>query len=293
MNTKDLLYFRKLVETKSFTQTAEYFKLSQPSITAAVQRLTKEFDSKLIYQKSRRSRIIITPAGEVLYERSKNLDNLLQMTKNEVYRANDAKLKIGISPVVGKIFLPQILKKLQKEHLRQRVILSEDGSTKILSDLDEGLLDIGLINVLNPKNNQAFKSKVLRVNKVNLIVAANSDLANKKEINFSKLNNKQFVTMNQQFIHRMIFNHYCQVTGIHPKLAYVTNNISILLELVRNNIGIALVTDKAAEGIKGIKSIKVSDVPPMSTYTILIMRADTPMTLKQKAVINALEAVQD
>lgn len=51
MNIKDLEYYQKLVETRSYTKTAEFFNLSQPSISAAIKRLSKEFNTQLITQK--------------------------------------------------------------------------------------------------------------------------------------------------------------------------------------------------------------------------------------------------
>ena len=53
MNIKDLEYYQKLVETRSYTKTAESFNLRQPSISVAVKRLSKEFRTTLITQKTR------------------------------------------------------------------------------------------------------------------------------------------------------------------------------------------------------------------------------------------------
>lgn len=53
MNIKDLEYYQKLVETRSYTKTAEFFNLRQPSISVAVKRLSKEFRTTQITQKTR------------------------------------------------------------------------------------------------------------------------------------------------------------------------------------------------------------------------------------------------
>ena len=62
MNIKDLEYYQKLVATHSYTKTAEFFNLSQPSISAAVKRLSKEFRTTLITQKTPRGRFSATAA---------------------------------------------------------------------------------------------------------------------------------------------------------------------------------------------------------------------------------------
>lgn len=95
MNIKDLEYYQKLVATHSYTKTAEFFNLSQPSISAAVKRLSKEFRTTLITQKTPRGRFIVTPAGKILYDRSSEILNLFEMTKNEVAEANYPQLRGG------------------------------------------------------------------------------------------------------------------------------------------------------------------------------------------------------
>lgn len=288
MNTKDLQYFEKLVETKSYTKTAKFFKLSQPSITTAIKRLNQEFHTKLVYQKFSRGRLIITPSGEVLYQRAKEIQHLLKVTSHEVYRANDAKLILGVSPVAGRTFLPDTLVKLKKAGLRERLATTEAGSNMLFSDLENGSIDAGLINAINPINNHTFKSKILRKNSVKLIASEENELAKKNKVKFSSLVHKNFITMAPQFLHRQIYNHYCRLAKIHPSLAYITDNISLLVELVRKNLGIALVTEKAAEGISGIKTLTITDVPALSTYTVLVLRQDYYLTPTQRKVINII-----
>lgn len=116
MSIKVLAYYQKLIEMRSYTQTAKFFKLSQPSISAAVKRLSEEFGAQLIIQKTPRGRFIVTPAGKILYDRSIEILNLLEMTKNEVAEANYPKLRVSVSPIGGKIYLAKILTELSKKN---------------------------------------------------------------------------------------------------------------------------------------------------------------------------------
>ncbi|WP_348967866.1 helix-turn-helix domain-containing protein [Lactobacillus crispatus] len=42
MEFRDLKYFQKLVETKNYNRTAEFFGVTQPAISSMVKRLEKE-----------------------------------------------------------------------------------------------------------------------------------------------------------------------------------------------------------------------------------------------------------
>lgn len=291
MNIKDLTYYQKLIETRSYTKTAEFFKLSQPSISAAVRRLSKEFNTQLVIQKTPRGRFIVTPAGKILYDRSSEILNLFKITKNEVAEANDPKLRVGVSPIVGKVYLAKILTLLAKEKLDHNIEITEAGSNDLGSKLENGKIDIAITNSLNPINNNHYQSKLLRTNSVKLIVSQQHPLAKLDSIDFSELKNQQFITMNHGFIHRVLFDRYCQVAQIHPPVAYETDNISILLELVRENLGIALVTELAPKGETGIKVINITGMPKINTYTFIQLRNDGHLTAIQQKILNMLNKI--
>ncbi|MGI1818757.1 LysR substrate-binding domain-containing protein [Lactobacillus johnsonii] len=292
MNIKDLAYYQKLIETRSYTRTADFFKLSQPSISAAIKRLSEEFDTQLVIQKTPRGRFIVTPAGKILYDRSIEILNLFETTKNEVAEANDPKLRLGVSPLVGKIYLAKLLKELNKESLNHNIEIIEAGSNDLSYKLENGKIDIALINSLSPINNNYYKSKLLRTNSVKLIVSDAHPLAKFNTLDFSCLKNQKFITMNHGFIHRVLFDRYCQLAQVHPAIAYETDNISILLELVKENLGMALVTELAPKGEIGIKAINITGVPPINTYTFIQLRTDVHLTAIQQKILTIINKIE-
>ncbi|WP_054654998.1 helix-turn-helix domain-containing protein [Lentilactobacillus kisonensis] len=50
MQIKDMEYFIKLTEVRNFTQVAQAFKVSQPTITYAVKRLETELNASLSFE---------------------------------------------------------------------------------------------------------------------------------------------------------------------------------------------------------------------------------------------------
>lgn len=289
MNTKDLIYFQKLVETRSYTRTAAFFKLSQPTVSAMMKRLDEEYGVALIVQSSPRGRFTVTSAGKVLYERSKKICELLTMTKDEVKRADSANILLGVSPVVAQIWLPGFIKVLDQHKLLPNLQTKESGSEQLIHELDIGQVDVGLINTLMPLSNEKFNSMVLRTNTFRIVVSQNHPLAKKKNIDFSQLSNQNFVTMHRQFIHRAIFDIYCKHNKIKPRIVYETDNISILLALVRRNVGIALVTDQVAEHIPRIRALTLTGSLDLKTYTSLVVRHDFRMTRTQKSIVDLIK----
>ncbi len=81
MNERDLTYFCKLIELGSYTKTARFFEVTQPTISAAVKRLAHQYGDPLITQENRKSKLVLTTAGMILYEKGLNLINDLKKSK--------------------------------------------------------------------------------------------------------------------------------------------------------------------------------------------------------------------
>ena len=64
MKFKDLEYFQQLAKLKSYTKTAAFFQVKQPTITYAVKRLEEEVQTELLVRNQSHAQIQLTPAGQ-------------------------------------------------------------------------------------------------------------------------------------------------------------------------------------------------------------------------------------
>ena len=214
------------------------------------------------------------------------------MTKNEVAEANYPQSRVGVSPIVGKVYLANILTELDQENLNHNIEITEAGSNDLSAKLENGAIDIALLNSLSPINNNHYQSKLLRTNSVKLIVSQQHPLAKLDSIDFSALKKQKFITMNYGFIHRVLFDRYYQVAQIHPPVTYETDNISILLELVKENLGIAVVTELPPKGEAGIKTFDITGVPTINTYTFIQLRNDVHLTAIQQKILGIINKIE-
>ncbi len=63
--------FHWVAEVGSFSQAAELLSLSQPTVSAHIQELEKSLGGKLLYRI--RGRVSLTPLGQLLVERARDL----------------------------------------------------------------------------------------------------------------------------------------------------------------------------------------------------------------------------
>ena len=106
MNEKDLLYFCTLVKTGSYTETANKFDVTQPTISMAIKRLSNEFNDPLITQNNRKSNLKLTVAGELLYKKANFLLKEIESISYDVKHASDDKIRLAFSGEAGSI-LPE------------------------------------------------------------------------------------------------------------------------------------------------------------------------------------------
>ncbi|EOH84418.1 hypothetical protein UAS_02257 [Enterococcus asini ATCC 700915] len=64
MNIKDLEYYQRLVYEKSFSKVADFYQVSQPTITYAIKRLETELNVTLLERDRSHKNISLTPAGQ-------------------------------------------------------------------------------------------------------------------------------------------------------------------------------------------------------------------------------------
>ncbi|WP_056980762.1 LysR family transcriptional regulator [Lentilactobacillus parafarraginis] len=77
MDERDLAYFCKLIELGSYTKTATFFDVTQPTISASIKRLTLKYSDPLITKENRKSKLVLTAAGTILYQKGlKILENI-------------------------------------------------------------------------------------------------------------------------------------------------------------------------------------------------------------------------
>ena len=87
MNLRDLEYFYQLAKSKSYTGTAQHFKVSQPTISYAIKRLEKELDCDLVIKDpSHRTAELTLQGDKVTWRMSyyKSKQQLMRFTNHSI-----------------------------------------------------------------------------------------------------------------------------------------------------------------------------------------------------------------
>ena len=142
MELRQLEYFRQIADTHSFNEAARHLNMSQPPLSYQIHQLEEELGVQLFERTSKG--VILTNAGEVLYERAGNLLDYADSAKLEVTKAGKKRvLRIGMTSTTTAVMMPFIstfAKKYPDVNFEVR-----DGSTYTLySYLMDGIIDISV-----------------------------------------------------------------------------------------------------------------------------------------------------
>ena len=85
MNITQLKYFIEVVKQKSFTKAAEYFFVSESTISKSVRSLEKEYNVQLIDRRSKNAHL--TPEGNVFYQ---SATKIIENYTNETLKLQNA-----------------------------------------------------------------------------------------------------------------------------------------------------------------------------------------------------------
>lgn len=285
MEFKDLQYFKKLVESKSYHATANFFKVSQPAITAMVKRLEKELGTQLIYKVNNRAKMTITPAGMVVYRQADKLLKIEQSIKVEALRANQKNFRLGYSELAGNAWLSSVITKLNHGDLLAFVETHEENSHLLEQHLREGKYDAIVFSKLNDEQFKGIKVMNLTKYHYYLIVPSNSPLAQKSEIDLFELREYPFIIRHKRFLSRSALEQTFAKIGFKPKRKLIVDSIGATTKLISQGMGVGYLMDIAVENVPGVKAIPLIPSQQVDCYACLGVREDfVPNEIQSKCL---------
>lgn len=184
LDDEQLLTFKTVAELQNYSKAAALLNVTQPAVTARIQKLETELDCKLFFRDG--NRILLTKEGGVLLTFSEKILSFINEAKRTVSLLKVPELKIGLSPAFSTSVLLQIMSLIQTEHqnLSFNIVEGED-SLEILNKVSNDQIDIGLIRNIIPYAN--VETKFICKDQLVFIVGQEHPLANKTEIKKSDL----------------------------------------------------------------------------------------------------------
>jgi len=148
---RDLHIFALAATTQNLSATAEAVGMTPAAISKSIKRLEKVFGAKMFDRAGRG--LSLTAAGQVVYKRSKSVDDLIGLVHTEVADVNAASVglvRLGVSPAMIATVAAPAVAKLVSSAPSIQIEVNAQTSALLLEDLQAGALDMA-IAIVPPK----------------------------------------------------------------------------------------------------------------------------------------------
>lgn len=153
-NYKQLLAFSTIVEEGSFSKAAKKLYITQPAISSQIKAMEKELSVTLIERGERG--ILLTPAGEILYNNSKIIINQyksLYDTLSQYKSVSYGTIRLAASTIPGEYLMPKYIHEFKKKNTDIRIHLDICDSKRVLDKVKNGEVTMGIIG-FKPKETE-------------------------------------------------------------------------------------------------------------------------------------------
>lgn len=262
---EELRTFVAVVECNNFTKAGELIKLSQPSVSLHVKNLEEYFKTRLINRSIKQKKIHITREGKVLYERAKNIINIIEETKEELSGSrNEMKgvLNIGCSFTLGEYFILPFLGEFREKYKDIDLHITIENTKHIYEKVENYELDIGLIEGTVNKSKFYYQSfyrdtMVLAVSEKNPIY--------KNNFNLEDFESEIWIAREEGSGTREYLDFFLGRNKINPRNIIVLGSNYAIKETVKNNLGVTFISDLVLKDELKDKTIRLVDSG--ETYT--------------------------
>ena len=158
MTLKELNFFYKLCENPQVTQVAQELKISQSAISLAIKSLENKLEEQLFDRVGKK--LILNERGR--YFKEKTLPHYLAIIDSQkLFQKNKlaGNMKIASSKTISNYLMPDIYYEFLSTYTDVKFDISTINSTKIIENILNSNLDIGLIEI-DINNSNLIKQKL-------------------------------------------------------------------------------------------------------------------------------------
>ena len=288
MELRDLKAFMAVVEHGSFTKAASESFVSQPSLSKSIKKLEETLRVDLLNRSTRH--VELTDAGSIVYKQGQKIMRSvldLHILLDDLLNIKTGEIKLGIPPLIGTLFFPEIARKFHLQYPKVHLELVERGAKMIGTLVENGEVDIGI--VVLPTDERKFSVQPFVEDQFFVFINDSHPLARQEYIQLEDLKNETFIIFTEEFtLHDYVIN-TCKTVGFTPIIGYKSSQWDLIVELVSSDLGITLlpysIADKQTN--KNVKIIPLKDFD-MPWRLGVITKKNTYQSFALKQLLNSI-----
>ena len=261
IDIRQLRYFQAVAEELHFGRAAARLSIAQPALSRQVQQLEEELGTPLLRRTQRRVELL--PAGALLLERSRAIQQELARTLVDVRRTGAGELgRLALGFIHSSTYglLPTVIRRFRQLYPGIELELHEMPITAQHAALVRGTIDLGLLRV-QPAPPELECAPVMPDPFV-LAVPARHPLAGRTRVRLKEVASEPFLMFSKAeapLLHDRV-QALCDQAGFSPDVVQRATQLHTMVGLVGGGLGVAVLPASARNlHPKQVRFLQIAD----------------------------------
>lgn len=292
MTIKQLQYFLRIAELRSFSKAAAYLHVAQPALGLQVRKLEDELGVKLLNRHSRGA--IPTEAGLLLRDHAQII--LRQIDRAKLSVADLAgpprgKVAVGLTPTLNLILATQLVERCRRDYPNVALAIVDAMSEDLMEWVENDRIDLAFS--YNPAAVQGLVCEPLLTEDLCLIGPGNSAFANRDTVTLTDIADLPMILPSVSSGLRSVVEEATHGKGFELNVVLEIDSVTAMKEMVAKGIGYAILPlgSVKREVEDGRIIARRFDRPTLSRDMYLVYSAKRPASKATNAIAELMRSV--
>lgn len=241
MNIESLKIFKDLIDTQSYTKTANLNYISQSAVSQQIKKLEIVFKTKLFIKKD--DRLILTDVGKILYDASQKIldiyNGVILEIKNKFDTADSGEISIVSVYSLGIYLVNNYIKEFLNKYPVVKINHVYGDWQSVVEGVINSKADFGFIACKNIKDVNITSIHVCD-EELGLVTSPNFNSIKGDKVDYNKLEEFKLVFFDKNLPSRNYIESVLKTKGVRCNITMDLNNIETIKAAVASNTGVSI-----------------------------------------------------
>lgn len=249
MTLIQLEYVLAVAEFRNFTLAADKCFVTQPTLSMQIQKLEKELEIEIFDRSSHPIKLTkigkkVVNQAKIILKESYKMSQLVSEERGMI----EGDFTIGVIPTILPTLVPMFYRSFQKAHPKTNLIIKEMQTDEIMSHLQQGNLDFGI--VVTPLFEDQIVEKVLYYEPMVGYIPSSHKLHSKKLIEREDLEIEDILLLKEGHCFRNNVLNFCDPKKLKDiPIQLDSGNLDTLVKLANEGYGMTFLPALQAEDL--------------------------------------------
>ncbi|MGW3509573.1 LysR substrate-binding domain-containing protein [Streptomyces sp. NPDC000994] len=289
MELRHLQHFVAVAEDRHFTRAAERLMVSQSGLSASIRALERELQTSLFVRTTRR--VTLTEAGRALLGEAQRILAQVRAAHEAVAAVQGVlrgTLSLGTEQCIAGVHVAGLLAAFRRRHPDVEIRLRQTGSGALAEEVAAGRLDLAFAYRTRADTDQ-LRSVSLAGEPMTVLCHPGHRLASAEAVLTPRdLDGEVFVDFHPDWGPRRTTDAAFAAAGVRRTVALEVNDVHGLLDLVDENLGIAVVPRHFRHKRPSLTALPLKGAAETEYETVALLPSEQATSPAARALITLL-----